>query len=62
MGVCGQFASVAGNSGRGKHKKGPILKSHGHIGVVAVLGDFTKQNIEIWEKQVKHENYQETHG
>ena len=34
---CGRFA---GNSGRRKRRKGPILQSHEHIGVRVVLGDF----------------------
>ena len=55
-GVCGRFA---GNSGRGKRETVPILKSHKNIGALVVLGDFTKKNIEIYEKQVKAENYQE---
>ena len=62
-GVCGLFAGVfAGNSGRGKRETVPILKSHKNMGALVVLGDFTKNNIAIYEKQVKAENYQETHG
>ena len=37
------FVRFAGNSGRGKRKKGPILQSHEHVGVLVKLGDFTKK-------------------
>ena len=49
-GVCGRLRAFAGLRAfcgqfrAGKRKKGPILQSHEHIGVLVVLGDFMEKN------------------